>query len=397
MAPQFYLPVYFKDSLQMHKTQILSYFTIALFLLLASCNSEKQEAVITNETLNIPIDAKIAPRSNALKCVNFKGADLLYYLNYVSYELIIFDLESKTIKHRLKFEKEGPDGIDYLLGFTVLSEQEIAIADRYPKLHIVNLSGETIKRINYQIDDGSIYFSREAPIGSSRFNDIYKIGNSFIIPQEPPFRNGEGAIFEKQEKLKGKIFLQVNEDGTNIQFLDITLPDDYYQKTSANLPIGMSSFFWNNRLFWTFSKNQDIYYTDDFVQVTKKEISVGRQSQDAIDPISLGPFEALAQIDSYGSILHDPYRKQIYRMVRYGVNGAEKDGLPSEHLARYPNKFSIFVFDESLNFKREVKFAGTKYHFNQFFISSKGFYLSIANPLNPDFDENFLQFEKIEL
>ena len=84
-------------------------------------------------------------------------------------------------------------------------------------------------------------------------------------------------------------------------------------------------------------------------------------------------------------------------MVRYGVEGNARKGLPVEHLARYPNKFSIFVFDEKLNFEKEVEFSGVKYHFRQCFISSNGFYLSLANPLNPEFDENFLQFEKIEL
>jgi len=50
-----------------------------------------------------------------------------------------------------------------------------------------------------------------------------------------------------------------------------------------------------------------------------------------------------------------------------------------------------------MNPVKEVRFEGTKYDFNRYFISSDGFYLSLNNPENPDFNEDYLRFERIEL
>lgn len=372
---------------------------VSVFLIY-SCTSleDEAEALVKKEPLNIPIDAKISPRTVTLKSANFGNKDLLYYVNNVNHEVIVFDLDEKKIKNRIHLKKEGPDAIKFLGGLTVLSESTIMIADGPPRLHIVNLEGEIIKRLDYTTDDGKINFAHYAKTISVLHNDIYQIDDRFIIPQQPTFQNQEGKALIRNDKLKTKLFIEINKDGTGTRFLDITIPDDFFENIPVSGIGSFSSLMAEGKLIWSFNTDLSIYYSEDLVNVYRKEITAAKKRPpQKFNAKNLSPFETQARLDEYKSLLYDPYRKQYYRMVRYGVLGDERKGLPAEHLARYPNRFSIFVFDETFNLKKELKFSGTKYHFNQFFISSKGFYLSIANPLNPDFDENYLQFEKIEL
>ena len=141
----------------------------------------------------------------------------------------------------------------------------------------------------------------------------------------------------------------------------------------------------------------DIYYTTDFEHLEKKEIE-NPVPRDSRDPQSMGLFGYTAKMTLYQSLLYDPYREKFYRMVRSGVeNPDDMYGQDETFIARYPVKFSIFVLDQNLNPEKEVRFEGTKYDFNRYFIASDGFYLSLNNPENPEFDENFLRFERILL
>ena len=141
-----------------------------------------------------------------------------------------------------------------------------------------------------------------------------------------------------------------------------------------------------------------IFITLRILSTSKKKEINNPVPRDSRDPQSLGLFGYEAGMTIYQSLLYDPYREKFYRMVRYGVqNPDEMYGQDETHVAYYPVKFSIFVFDQKLNPEKEVRFEGTKYDFNRYFIASDGFYLSLNNPENPDFDENFLRFEKILL
>ncbi len=370
-------------------------------MIIFSCaSSDETKTVIKGEVLNIPIDATISPRTVVIKSANFGEGDLLYYLNEFNHEIIVFDINSKSVKNRIKFKKEGPNAIPFLGGFTILSENEILIADGPPKLYLVNLLGKIVKKIDYTLDDGQINYAHWAKTISVLSNDVYKMDGYFIIPQQPTFINSKKEKLGQNQKSQIKLFIKIKEDGTKPEFLNITIPNNFFdgKPFSNNNITSFSSLNLNGRLMWAFNNDMSIYYSNDLENVNKKEVDINKKPPKLnFNQEGLNPFERRMRLDDYKSFLHDPYRKQFYRMVRYGVEGDGREGLPAEHLARYPNKFSIFVFDEALNFKREVKFSGTKYHFNQFFICSKGFYLSLANPLNPHFDENYLQFEKIEL
>lgn len=60
-------------------------------------------------------------------------------------------------------------------------------------------------------------------------------------------------------------------------------------------------------------------------------------------------------------------------------------------------RFSIIILDKEMNVLGETLFPDYTYNANLFFITKDGLYLSVTHFKRPDFDENVLRFQKIEL
>lgn len=102
------------------------------------------------------------------------------------------------------------------------------------------------------------------------------------------------------------------------------------------------------------------------------------------------------EIPTYGNLIYDKYRRLYYRFAFPETELEDgEDHMEIIHNGR--KLFSIMVLDEDLNVLGETIFPEYTYNPNLFFISKNGLYLSVSHFKRPDFDENMLRFQKIEL
>jgi len=373
---------------------------LLLLVLLLSCNDEP----VTFEIINYEDQGKVIslllpefalPKSSCLKAARFNDQDLLYYYNSAKRQILMYDIATEELIHTIQLYRQGPNEVNGFKGFTILDRDRIMISTFPQKLLTVNLDGLIVDQIDYNMTSEAGQFSRPITLNSHDKNDIYRTDDGYIIPQEPPYRQSGGEATGLEGQAGSSVFIEIN-DGAK-KFSKVKLPSEILTGLHENSILFLTSAFVDGTLYWAHRTDMDIYYTTDFEHVEKKEIE-NPVPRDSRDPQSLGLYGYEARMRIYQSLIYDPYREKFYRMVRYGVeNPDEMYGQDEIFVARYPVKFSIFVYDKLMNPENEVFFQGTNYNFIQYFIASDGFYLSLNNPENPDFDEDFLRFERIEL
>lgn len=100
---------------------------------------------------------------------------------------------------------------------------------------------------------------------------------------------------------------------------------------------------------------------------------------------------------SYGKILYDKYRNVYYRFV---YPYCEIDDYSGDYLDLYRSgkkTFSIIVLDKQLNVIGETSFPPYTYNSNLAFILEDGLYVSLNHIKNPDYSDDILRFQKLEL
>ena len=347
------------------------------------------------EVISLPLPESALPTTSCLKAARFGGQDILYYYNSAKRQILMYDIDSEELIHTMQLYRQGPNEVNGIKGFTIIDRNHIMISTSDQNLVTVNLAGKVVDKIDYHLTNENNQFSRAIALNSPDNNDIYLTEGAYLIPQEPPYRNPDGVVMTKQDQTRFSVCIKVQ--GEQKEFCNIKLPAEAFEDLHQNSILLLTSTFVNGTFYWAFRTDMDIYYSSDLEHIKKQEIP-NPVPRDSRNPQSLGMYGYTAGMTMYQSLLYDPYRKKFYRMVRYGVdNPDEMYGQDIRYVSRYPVNFSIFVMDKDLNPEKELHFEGTKYDFNRYFISSDGFYLSLNNPENPDFDENFLRFERIEL
>ncbi len=374
------------------------YVSGILYLAVASsCGSAPGNVAGTQrEIIKIPITSSTSPESNVLKVFDSGTQELLFYHNHPGHEIIVFDIQQATELYSIKLDREGPNGVSHVRGFTVLSPYNILVSGLGTKLYNVDKDHQIVKVYDYSMGHDSGSESSPAELSSFNYCDVYEIENGLVIPQFPPDRNKDGVLLDGSEKQGMSLFAFISHDGRTKESWKIYLPPNYFDGDGFLSRTDFSTAYVEGVLYWAFTNSPTIHFRDSNGKIGSilpdnydKETKIRVKISDI--------FTTLTENTYFNSLLYSPYRKRFYRMMRIGVRGQEKDGIPDQHLLRYPNRFSIFVYNRNFQLIDELHFKGTKYNYGQFFIASGGFYLSLDNPFNPDFDENYLQFERFDI
>lgn len=376
----------------------ISFVILFALILISSCQSEdspKVKPTVYSKTGNekiikISLPNDVLPSSAFTRIhTNEAKEELLYYYNSPGSEILIFNIHTTELKKRIKLDRDGPDGIGACRGFSIIDDNNLVVSGLNSELFFVNHSGEIVNKINYEIES-SLHF----PVALD-LKDVYFIENeTMIIPHDVTARNSDMILLKNEQKANTSIFSTYNDGKINP--LEIYVPTRENEVNHPNHPWNMSTVFHDNTLYWTFSTSKNIYYSTDLKNIQEAVFDPPSLPQaNGIDPFAMGPYLTFVKTTRFGKLMRSD--NNFYQMVRHGVNKDEMAGLSDKHISRFPNKFSILVFDEQLNFEKEVMFRGTYYHYGMCFTSSDGVYLSLNNPLNPDYDENYLRFMLLDI
>ena len=104
----------------------------------------------------------------------------------------------------------------------------------------------------------------------------------------------------------------------------------------------------------------------------------------------------LCEYPSYGKIIYDSCNKVYYR-VAYVPQEIDKD-VDALSLFRTGRKqFSIMILDEDFNVIGEHLFPPYTYNPRLSFVSKGKLYISLNNIMNPDYSDDVIRFQMVEL
>ncbi len=370
------------------------YLIITLIYVFCLCCNIKGDEYFPQEPifLTLTIDSTISPFNYTNRLRRIDGNTYLYYENRDNDEVIVFDLYNDVIDERIRFNRSGPDAIDAFQGFTISENGNVIISDLGDVLKEVDTNGKVIKRMYYSITESRINYSRPSAINSNMANDIYSIDGTTIIPQEPIIRSNKGALLSQEEIIKSKLFIRLSNDTP--EYLPIGLDDTFFDNLVQQMGMTtMSSCYDGDKLVWGFSCVPTLYSTAN-MKVIASHNGASNNVSNILDPFKSGPYEFYQKSDLYKSIIYDDYRKCFYRLIRIGSDDAIDD-ISIVDNAKFPQAISIQQFSKDLQFIGEFLLTSKYYNINQYLVLSDGFYLSINSPLNKEFDENKITFQKI--
>ncbi len=100
----------------------------------------------------------------------------------------------------------------------------------------------------------------------------------------------------------------------------------------------------------------------------------------------------------YFNIIFDRFREVYYIFAYHGREIDSRNTVEElMDMVKYPSQFSIVILNKDLTKVGEVLLEKNKYYMENFFVGREGLYLSLNHPLNPEFTDDLIQFQRMEL
>ncbi|MBR5540739.1 MAG: DUF4221 family protein [Bacteroides sp.] len=371
-------------------------FLIYLSLSLSSCDEEEKKYLVelrqTNEFCSFEIPDDVKCSSLCVQLFSDEGKDYMAYKNELEQEILFYELASGNIINRIVFPKEGKNSIaGGFWGFHVVDLDNIYIPSLYQNIIYVSDSiGYIKKTISFEKTDLG---KKLIPFIPGMYGEIVFIDGKLYIPQTVNPMLGDKMINESPVGAVIDTLLRNN------YALPMTFPYLITQQdigTLAGTGLNYYRCFDGERFVYSFYYS-DVVYVADINHRNIRECDIKSAYVDDVDVPNQGltdpneVFKYNVEHSRYGKIYYDKYRDVYYRIV-YPANDFD------ENLSRIRKKnFSIIILDKELNIIGETLFPDNVFVPELLFITDKGLYISTNNERNPDFDEDFLKFERIEL
>ncbi len=305
-------------------------------------------------------------------------------------ELNVFSLTEGIKTRKIKFQKEGAEGVGKISGFHVYEKDSILIVSNMKNwLHWVDSESNIIEKVILpKPEDKRILF----PFINT-FLPLVSDNSTFYFPFYP-----EGMWSQVDDFSEQNVSGIYNFKDDSYSLSGVTYPLDYYEEAKKE-PI-FSRLKVGENTVYSFFGDHHLYVTKDHKTYQKKVEIKSSLMQSFIsfkDNMSMSEYLTyIAETSAYYGILHDPYRDVIYRFVALGYDLKPQDNV--QVINRFPPKLSIQIIDaETFDFLGETQLDYGKHYWANSFVTTKGLYVSTASPLNENYSEDVLLFELFEL
>jgi hypothetical protein len=341
--------------------------------------------------------------SNDVGLVRYDSQSFYLFDNNFS-QILFYDWESKKLKEKIQFTADLRNNLLGIIGIDFLSRDTLLIF--HDPLVITTLdvaNNNVISRARANV-----------PLMDNRYEQYYHgAGSSYR-----PIRKGDKILFKvrplqnrmvqngkEAELTELPILMEVDYKTGEVSFVDVFYPKSIQgleKRTDASRAFMHQM---GDQILIGFTHDPIIYSLalDDYRLLaegnpkTKYEVDF-QKVRDAI--FTSTPQEIrYEEINTYKyrSILHDPYRKVVYRQVAHQALNNEIGKL-FKNYSEMAIPFSIMIMDENLNKIGEVDIPNSEYYFsNLWFVTKEGLYLSSNNLANPHMDEDYLSFDLFKL
>lgn len=371
---------------------------LLLIISFFSCSDKKNitqyKLEETTEQIIIPIDSntKLFSRSmhhftdttgiEYLTIENTETTDSYYYINF-------YRLDSCVLSHRVKIEKEGPNGIPRMMGHGVIDLDHIFIsAFNRPLIYQINKQGIIMNKYDFsKTDDGLITTGTD--FNSLIYKPLIIQNHKIFCMQYPMPPNCDGEQLKKTP-----LTVTIDTISKEVKASKLCYPELWSKGDGMGLNPHCSRIFDGKRFIYAFRMSHDLLVTEDHIKgesiTAKSQYIDDLQTEGFSNKLSFSEFNKLASEQAcYGNIIYDPYKNIYYRFV---YPKCKIDSMDPEYVF-CRKEFSIMILDENFNVLGETLFPAGKYVPALFFVNEKGLFLSVNNTSNPQMTDDKLVFQ----
>ena len=376
-------------------------FFFCLWLaLFCSCTDDKVNysytLLPTDTFLKYELDSDVKMPLLVRTCMG--DNDYLYFQNDIWPELLIYDIPSGSLIKRNRFEVEGKNAIQggFLHGFMMTDCNHIFIsgmANGY--LYETDTTGCIKHEIRFSENRNGY-----RPLSCFKDNGKMElIDGKLYLPQSLNWQLGDNVM-------ESPLMCNVDLESGNVEPLSMVFPQQLEKECFVRgQPTAIAAeykyCFDGNNFVCSFSYLNELIIVDPMTcQVSYKSDKSRYISKIGIPfsrNLDLNQFnKKFLESPSYGNILYDNENKVYYRIV-YVPQDIENDMnmISLIHCGR--KQFSIMIYDENFNVIGEDLFPEYTYNPRLCFVYKGSLYISTNHVMNPDYSDDILSFQKIEL
>ncbi len=373
-------------------------FAVALF---CSCGNKGKNYSYTLQTvdtfLNYHLASDVKVPLMIRSCTDNAGKEYVYFQNGILPDLLIYDIHNETLVKRVKFEIEGPDAIGggFLYGFMMTGCNHIYISSKVkPELYVTDTTAYIKRKISYaETADGYKPESCCMDDGAFQFLD-----GKLYLPQ------GINFSFGKEVMEKSALLCSLDTLSGEVEALPVKFPPVggvIGRGSSGNVNANYKFCFNGQEFVYSFAYMDDLMVVNPLThQVEYKEVKsryIGEMKPFSAQSTNDAALQKeLCEYPAYSNIMYDSYNKVYYRMVYVPQEIDRKVDILS--LYRTGRKqFSIMILDEDFNVIGEHLFPPYTYNPRLSFVSKGKLYISLNNIMNPDYSDDVIRFQMVEL
>lgn len=339
-----------------------NYLLLAFSLLLFSCGEKDGEKQADFSNITFQIDTVIVDPGNEIINLRFglwnsvknENNSKLYLFDNQAYTLDIIDLDQMILERKIKFEKEGPNGVgSYVSWMSFLDENKILLAS-FEGMGLFDLEANKLNTFKLEKEkfegdsllDGESFYRKS--IIAENGNVIYGLLGNWMNEHESfakiDFENGliKKIILPGRSELPDySVMLRTDNMST------IMTSDKSIQKFENKLILSSSAY---STLFFVDMVTDSAYMIDYTPQLTSKVKKGGYPSEVDSEKRFKEVMEDIYAEINFQAPIWDAKNRRFYRFSYETIPTGNTDGPLFEDPEKKPmSKIYISIFDEDFN------------------------------------------------
>lgn len=370
-------------------------------LLCVACETKKDNQYflqVSDVFIKFPIDEDTKLPQLSIFPFEEAGVEYMSFQNDRKPEIQIYNVRTGELVKKLSYDVQGEQGVvGGFMGYCIKDFSHIYLPSYYTQtLYVV----DTLGRINQKITfDKTTDGKKLIPITLTFSKQMAISGDSLIIPQtvNPILRNK--IMDESPISVLIDTRTHVVKD-LPMKYLPLVSEKEF--RTAAFMAgVSYSKCFDGRSFIYAFAYSDNVHkVTLDHTEIIAVEAKSQYDNGVKVPRVISDEFQKMikeqCEYALYGSIIYDKYRRVYYRIFYPNTQlGVERDYL--ELLRTGRKQFSIIVLNENLEIMGETLFPEYTFNPNLFMVLEDGLYLSISHIKNPNYSDNELCFQRIDL
>ncbi len=358
----------------------------------AGIDYDYNKKLVEKETIRLHLDS-ITPVDNTY--FTFERLDdtaFIFLTNVVYNSIDVYLRANGSFYKRLKFDREGPESIPQLQGYTVVNKDSIFVFGKFHIVHtrLINWNGicKNTQPIPLKVAQAHPVINHLSGSGGA----TYFVENSLFFMTFPLIE----AKLPESYNTSVKFEYCYNLSKDSLTLLPLTYPKHYHNKTQNRFVANPYRDKGEDLQFvYSWPKEPYILQYDG----KKQQFFVHNAHDARISPLfspriayqSESEKELKNAIEHafYMRILYDKYRKLYYRAALLPIAFDKK--RHTSYMANFERPFAIIVLDEAFRPVAFSVFPANLYNPYSLFVGADGLYIAKNNPNRKELHEEILE------